>query len=140
MDRLDIPKVGDPIAAKWAQAVVDTIRRQEVIPGNGLRKTVTDKGTTLNMNRTKNKNIIAQINMFPNASFLAKIVGGDAQTFFEINLYPNGMNGKPYQNSSGNTVTFYAQACDMVAQGSNLIGRWCIVHFIPCAVIAGEDF
>ena len=53
MDRLTIPKVGDGTSAKWAKQVVDEIRRQEIIPGNGLKKTVTVNGTVLSLDIPK---------------------------------------------------------------------------------------
>jgi len=134
MDRLTIPKVNDPITVKWAQEVVDEIRRQEIIPGNGLNKKVTSKGTILEMERSKKINVSPQINVSAGTSFLAKIVGGDAKSYWQVQLYPNGMNGKP---ASG---TYYAVANELWANGTNLIGKWTIVHFLPCAIISGEEF
>lgn len=133
MERLTAPKVGDPLKAKWAQEVVDEIRRQEIIPGNGLNKKVTSKGTVLEMERSKKLNLSTNVQVSPGTSFLGKIVGGNAQTFWQVSLYPNGMNGQ----SAG---TYYACANELWANGANLIGKWVIVHFFPCAIIAGEEF
>lgn len=132
MDRLTIPKLNDPVSAKWAQAVVDEIRRQEIIPGNGLRKTVTGKGTVLEMDRSKKISVSPNITIGANASFLAKITGGSANTYWQVQIYPNGMNGRP-------GGVYYAVANDLWANGTSLIGKWVVVHFFPCAVIAGEE-
>ena len=132
MDRLSTPKVGDPLAAKWAQEVVDEIRRQEVIPGNGLRKTVTKSGTILEMESSKKLTINPNITVSANTSFLAKIIGGNAMTYWTVQIYPNGMNGKP-------GGTYYACANELWHNGTNLIGKWVVVHFFPCAVICGEE-
>lgn len=139
MDRLDVPKVGDPLTVKWAQDVVDEIRRQELIPGNGLRKRQMSNGTMIEKDGSKKLNVTARISTFSNTTFLAKIVGGAPNGFFVVNLYPNGMNGQPYKVNNS-TVSFYACATDMTVTGQNLIGRWIIVHFMPCGVIVGEDF
>lgn len=133
MDRLTVPKVGDPLKAKWAQEVVDEIRRQEVIPGNGLRKKVTDSGTILEMESSRKQNINMNLAISAGTSFLAKIVGGSAMTYWNIELYPNGMDGAP---ASG---TYYACANELLANGTNLIGKWVIVHFFPSAIICGEE-
>ena len=132
MDRLSIPKVGDPMSAKWAQEVVDEIRRQEIIPGNGLRKKETTKGTVIELDGSKDENASPNVEIKSNTSFLAKIVGGSANTFWTVTLYPNGMNGKPGQ-------TYYAVANELCANGTNLIGKWVIVHFFPCAIVVGEE-
>ena len=134
MDRLTEPKVGDPLQARWAQEVVDEIRRQEIIPGNGLKKSVTGKGTVIEMEKSKKVNISPEIKVSAGTSFLAKIVGGNAQSYWQVQLYPNGMNGKPAPG------TYYACANELWANGTNLIGKWTIVHFFPCAIISGEEF
>ena len=49
MDRLKLPNVGDKITAKWARDIIDEIRRQNIIPGRGLKKQVTSSGTILTL-------------------------------------------------------------------------------------------
>lgn len=133
MDRLTVPKVGDPLKAKWAQEVVDEIRRQEVVPGNGLKKKVTEHGTVLEMESSKKQTIKTNVTIGAGTSFLAKIIGGSATTYWTVQLYPNGMDGEP---ASG---TYYAVANELYANGTNLIGKWVIVHFFPSAIICGEE-
>ena len=49
MDRLSSVKEGDGLSAKWADNVIAEIRRTTIIPGKGLKKTVTSKGTRLDL-------------------------------------------------------------------------------------------
>lgn len=49
MDRLSTVKEGDGLSAKWADNVIAEIRRTTIIPGKGLKKTVTSKGTRLDL-------------------------------------------------------------------------------------------
>lgn len=49
MDRLSVPKPNDRMSVKWAQQIVDEIRRQNIIPGNGIKKTVNANGTVISL-------------------------------------------------------------------------------------------
>ena len=49
MDRLTEQQAGNKATAKWANQVVDELRRQHLIPGNGVRLTVTSNGTRLDI-------------------------------------------------------------------------------------------
>ena len=47
MDRLTEQQAGNKATARWANQVVDELRRQHLIPGNGIRVTVTGSGTVI---------------------------------------------------------------------------------------------
>ena len=47
MNRLNTPKVGDKITAKWANEIVSQIRRQQLVPGPGYRLKTTSNGTVI---------------------------------------------------------------------------------------------
>lgn len=49
MDRLDEQKAGSPATAKWANEVVDELRRLKIVPGNGIRVTTTGSGTVVSL-------------------------------------------------------------------------------------------
>lgn len=49
MDRLTTQQAGNPATAKWANEVVDELRRQKLISGNGVRLTVTSSGTRIDL-------------------------------------------------------------------------------------------
>jgi len=53
MDRLNIPKVGDKITAKWANEIVSQIRRQQLVPGPGYRLKTTSNGTVITFDSKK---------------------------------------------------------------------------------------
>ena len=138
MDNLTAPKAGDPLKATWAQDVVDEIRRQDIIPGNGLRKTKTTLGTVLELDRGKKTILSPQLTM-TGTSFLCRIVGGSAAGYWRVQVYPDGMTGEPMRDERGNTKEFYACATELWDDGTNLIGKWVVCHFFPCAIIAGDD-
>jgi hypothetical protein len=47
MDRLNEVQAGSKATAKWANQVVDELRRLKIVPGNGIRVTVTASGTVI---------------------------------------------------------------------------------------------
>lgn len=49
MDRLNSVKPKDRTSAAWANEVIAELRRLNIIPGNGIRKTVTSKGTRIDL-------------------------------------------------------------------------------------------
>lgn len=49
MDRIEEVAKGQKILAKWANKIVQEIRRLKIIPGPGIRTTVTSSGTILNV-------------------------------------------------------------------------------------------
>lgn len=49
MDRLTSQQAGNAATAKWANEVVDELRRLNIVPGNGIKKTVTSSGTVLTL-------------------------------------------------------------------------------------------
>lgn len=49
MDRIEEVAKGQKILAKWANKIVQEIRRLKIIPGPGIRTTVTSDGTIVNV-------------------------------------------------------------------------------------------
>lgn len=49
MDRLTEQQAGNRATAKWANEVVDELRRQHLIPGNGIRITTNSNGTRIDI-------------------------------------------------------------------------------------------
>ena len=74
MDRMRVVKVGDKITAKWANDLISEVRRQNIIPGNGLKKTVTSSGTILSLDTSKKSK--GEVNLIlPNEVYIAQVVG-----------------------------------------------------------------
>lgn len=49
MDRLTEQQAGNRATAKWANEVVDELRRLKLIPGNGIRITTNSNGTRIDI-------------------------------------------------------------------------------------------
>lgn len=49
MDRLNEVQAGSKATAKWANQVVDELRRLKIVPGNGIRVTTTASGTVISL-------------------------------------------------------------------------------------------
>ena len=49
MDRLSEVQAGSKATARWANQVVDELRRLKIVPGNGIRITTTASGTVISL-------------------------------------------------------------------------------------------
>lgn len=91
MDRFSTVKEGDRLSAKWADNVIAEIRRTTIIPGKGLKKTVTSKGTRLDL--------VDEVGAgggggeaIPSDVVPCIVGGGSAVDGYSVTLYPNGFN------------------------------------------------
>ena len=100
MVNLKPPRPGDGLSARWAAGVVTELRRQELIPGPGLRKTVTAKGT--------------RIDLDPSALGVRKAAGG-------TDVVPCITTGQPAQACQGYPAALYADGIGKPSTGSGTL-------------------
>lgn len=96
MDRLNSVKPTDRTSAAWANAVIEELRRLNIIPGNGIKKTVTSKGTRIDLDipaESGGSANPATDSCFP--VFITGYVGNGAYTGALYRIV-----GKNYNNSS----------------------------------------
>ena len=131
MDRIHIAKVGDKITAKWANDLIDEIRRQNIIAGNGLRKTTTKDGTILSLDTSKSTN--AKVDMhLPSDVYIAQVVG-------ETNL--DGSIPVDVYSTDGEVVATRATAFrpDLLHFSTMDIGTRFMVHGINVDLTEGTE-
>lgn len=119
MDRLNEVQAGSKATAKWANQVVDELRRLKIVPGNGIRVTVTGSGTVIALDtpaESSNASGVAISDVIP-----CKVVGGDAITGYDVYLYANGID----KNSTSSGKLYLPEVTTMTKIPSE---TWILAH------------
>ena len=131
MDRLDNQKVGEKITAKWANEIVDDLRRQNIIPGNGIRKTVTKDGTIISLDLPKKTNVEEGEALSEEVYFAIANTTGSDDGSFKADLYnPRG------QLVRRNVTVFLPDLTHYTRVKS---GTQVLVHRLNVGLLAGDD-
>ena len=133
MDRLTEQKAGNKATAKWANEVVAELRRLNIIPGNGIRKTVTSNGTVLDLD-------IPQ-----------KTSGGSNRPPLEDAVYFAVVRTEPAEDGSFTADLYTSKLGEQIASGATIFlpdlthftriqtGTELLVHRINVALLGGTD-
>lgn len=133
MDRLTEQKAGNKATAKWANEVVAELRRLSIIPGNGIRKTVTSNGTVLDLD-------IPQ-----------QVAGGQKSTPLEDAVYFAVAVGNSEEDGSFKADLYTSKFGEVVARNATVFlpdlthftriqkGTELLVHRISVTLLAGDD-
>lgn len=105
MDRLTEQQAGNKATAKWANQVVDELRRQHLIPGNGIRVTVTGSGTVIALDIPQQAGSTAEVDPSVDSCFPVEIISQTANKAFLGAKYR--IVGKTYSSSSTETDPIY---------------------------------
>lgn len=99
MDRLNIPKVGDKITAKWANEIVSQIRRQQLVPGPGYRLKTTSSGTVIAFTDEKGKGGGTTVKGLDDAVYIAQCIGEpNPDGSIPVDLYQDEFSGPVVRN------------------------------------------
>lgn len=132
MDRLTEQKAGNKATAKWANEVVAELRRLNIIPGNGIRKTVTSNGTVIDLD-------------------IPQQVAGGKSTPLEDAVYFAVVTGEPEEDGSFKADLYTSKFGEVVARNVTVflpdlthftriqIGTELLVHRINVTLLAGDD-
>ena len=132
MDRLTEQKAGNKATAKWANDVVAELRRLSIIPGNGIRKTVTSNGTVLDLDIPQ-QTASAKSTPLEDAVYFAVVVGAPEEDgSFKADLYTSKMGDVVARNATIflPDLTHFTR----IQSGTELL-----VHRINVALLAGDD-
>lgn len=133
MDRLTEQKAGNKATAKWANEVVAELRRLNIIPGNGIRKTVTSNGTVIDLD-------IPQ-----------QVAGGQKSTPLEDAVYFAVAVGNSEEDGSFKADLYTSKFGEVVARNATVFlpdlthftriqkGTELLVHRISVTLLAGDD-
>ena len=131
MDRLNNQSVGDKITAKWANEIVDELRRLNIIPGNGLRKSVTKDGTVLDLDVPKKTSVEEGEALKEEVYFAIATTNGSEDGSFKADLY------NPKGNLVRRNVTVFLP--DLTHYTRVKSGTELLVHKINVSLLAGDD-
>lgn len=132
MDRLTEQKAGNKATAKWANEVVAELRRLNIIPGNGIRKTVTSNGTVIDLD-------------------IPQQVAGGKSTPLEDAVYFAVAVGNSEDDGSFKADLYTSKFGEVVARNATVflpdlthftriqIGTEFLVHRINVTLLAGDD-
>ena len=99
MDRLNIPKVGDKITAKWANEIVSQIRRQQLVPGPGYRLKTTSTGTVITFDSKKGGGGGTTVQGLNDAVYIAQCIGEPHEDgSIPVDLYKSDLSGPEIRN------------------------------------------
>lgn len=133
MDRLTEQKAGNKATAKWANEVVAELRRLNIIPGNGLRKTVTSSGTILDLDNGKKTTSGGSATPLEDAVYFAVVTGAPEEDgSFKADLYTSKIGKLVARN-----VTVFLP--DLTHFTRVQVGTEILVHRISVALLAGDD-
>ena len=125
MDRINSPASGDRIRAKWASDIVDQIRRLNIIPGNGIRKTVTSKGVRIDVDVPPDQSGGGGVCI---SDVIPCIVsGGTAESGYSADLYANGLGER--RTGSGTLWCPELATHSDIPSGSSILAHVCLVTF-----------
>lgn len=132
MDRLTEQKAGNKATAKWANEVVAELRRLSIIPGNGIRKTVTSNGTVIDLDIPQQ---VAGGKSTPleDAVYFAVAVGNSEDDgSFKADLYTSKFG----EVVARNVTVFLPDLTHFtrIQKGTELL-----VHRISVTLLAGDD-
>ena len=132
MDRLTEQKAGNKATAKWANEVVAELRRLNIIPGNGIRKTVTSNGTVIDLD-------------------IPQQVAGGKSTPLEDAVYFAVAVGNSEEDGSFKADLYTSKFGEVVARNATVFlpdlthftriqkGTELLVHRISVTLLAGDD-
>lgn len=132
MDRLTEQKAGNKATAKWANEVVAELRRLNIIPGNGIRKTVTSNGTVIDLD-------------------IPQQVAGGKSTPLEDAVYFAVAVGNSEDDGSFKADLYTSKFGEVVARNATIFlpdlthftriqkGTELLVHRISVTLLAGDD-
>lgn len=132
MDRLTEQKAGSKATAKWANEVVAELRRLNIIPGNGIRKTVTSNGTVIDLD-------------------IPQQVAGGKSTPLEDAVYFAVAVGNSEDDGSFKADLYTSKFGEVVARNATVFlpdlthftriqkGTELLVHRISVTLLAGDD-
>lgn len=130
MDRIYSPAGGDRIRAKWASDIVDQMRRLNIIPGNGIRKTVTSKGVRLDIDIPPDQGGGGAA--VPSDVIPCLVTGGSALEGYSVALYAKG-----FGESSTGTGTLW---CPEVSTHTTLpTGTSILAHFCQATFTQSDE-
>lgn len=132
MDRLNNQSVGEKITAKWANEIVDDLRRLNIIPGNGLRKTVTKDGTVISLDMPKKTSSAAEEPLKDEVYFAIVTQSSEEDGSFKADLYTSKMGECVRRN-----VTVFLP--DLTHFTRVKPGTEVLVHKINVSLLAGDD-
>lgn len=99
MDRLNTPKVGDKITAKWANEIVSQIRRQQLVPGPGYRLKTTSSGTVITFDSKKGGGGGTTVKGLDDAVYIAQCIGTPNEDgSIPVDLYESDLGGPVFRN------------------------------------------
>lgn len=105
MDRLNEVQAGSKATAKWANQVVDELRRLKIVPGNGIRVTVTGSGTVISLDIPPQAAGGADADPSLDSCFPVEIISQTANKAFKGAKYR--VVGKTYSGSSTESDEIY---------------------------------
>ena len=133
MDRLTEQKAGNKATAKWANDVVAELRRLNIIPGNGIRKTVTSNGTVLDLDIPQQTAGGGNVAPLQDAVYFAVVSSAPSEDgSFKADLYTSKMGQLVARN-----VTVFLP--DLTHFTRVQVGTEILVHRISVALLAGDD-
>ena len=133
MDRLTEQKAGNKATAKWANEVVAELRRLNISPGNGIRKTVTSNGTVIDLDIPQKTGGGSNRPPLEDAVYFAIVRSEPAEDgSFKADLYTSKMGEQVASN-----VTVFLP--DLTHFTRIQTGTELLVHRINVTLLAGGD-
>lgn len=105
MDRLSEQQAGNRATAKWANEVVDELRRLKLIPGNGIRITTNSNGTRIDIDIPAEAGSSEEHDPSLDSCFPVEIISQTANKAFKGAKYR--VVGKTYSGSSTESDEIY---------------------------------
>lgn len=132
MDRISGVNPGTGIRASWGNGVVDELRRQYIIPGNGIKVTRTTKGTVIEIDSPPEQQAGGTSGEVVSDVIPCLVYGGTGLTGYDATLYANGLGEK-----STGTGTLY---CPEVSTHAYLPdGTSVLAHVCPATYTASDE-
>ena len=133
MNRLNTPKVGDKITAKWANEVISQIRRQQLVPGPGYRLKTTSNGTVITFDSKKGGGAGTAIRGLDDAVYIAQCIAPPLEDgSIPVDLYKSEFEAPVFSN----VVAFRP---DLTHFSKMDVGTRFIVHAISIVMNNGGD-
>lgn len=133
MDRLKLPNVGDKITAKWARDIIDEVRRQNIIPGRGLKKTVTSSGTILTLTDEMGKGGSGAAAVNEGELYIAQVIAEPKEDgSIPVDLY----NSDSFAVAHHNVIAYRP---DLTHFSTMDIGTRFLVHAINVGFVEGTE-